>query len=111
MAGLLFLPLGLAGFGLFFAPVWFQSQNLPLALAAGGLGAAVFYAWARRILTRGLTPWALEHLALRQLHRRGSVEPGELAELAGVPETRAREVLDDLVRRGLARKERGRYRR
>ena len=111
MAGWIFLPLALGGFGLFFAPVWFQSHNLPLALAAGGLGATIFYAWARRILARGPSPWALGHLALRQLHRRGTIDPRELAELAGVPEARAQEVLDDLVRRGLARKERGRYRR
>lgn len=111
MAALVFLPLGLAGFGLFFAPVWFQSQSLPLALAAGGLGAWLFFAWARRVLAKGLSPWALRHLALRQLHRRGAIAPEELAGLAGVPEERAREVLDDLVRRGLARKERGRFRR
>ena len=111
MAGLLFLPLALAGFGLLFAMAWFHTHNLPLALVAGGLGAALFFTWARRALARGPSPWALEHLALRLLFRRGSVAPGELAELAGVPEARAREVLDELVHRGLAQEERGRYRR
>ncbi len=111
MTRLVFLPLALAGFGLFFAPLWFQFQSLPLALLGGILGAWLFYAWARRLLARGPAPWALERLALRLLYRRGSTDPAELARLGGIPEPQAREVLDGLVRRGLAQKERGRYRR
>jgi len=108
---LVFLPLALAGFGLLFAPLWFQFHSLPLALLGGVFGAGLFYAWARRILARGPTPWAIEHLALQLLYRRGSLDPAELARQGGVPEPRAREILDGLVRRGLAQKERGRYRR
>lgn len=102
--------LALTGFGLGFTLVWFTLFLWPPALAAGLALALVVDGWTRRLLGRGPSPWALERLAMQLAFRRGSVSPAELAEAAGVGETEAREVLDGLRARGLAREEGGRYR-
>ncbi len=110
MVHLLYGTLALAGFGFAFALTWFLSFNLLLSLLVGLLGAGCIHRWSRRLHARGPAKEALSHLALRQLYRRGGVTAAELANLSGVGEEIAREVLDGLVRRGLARKDRERYR-
>ncbi len=110
MPGVLRWVLALAGFALGFTLVWFTLLSIPPALAAGLILAVLTHRWALRLEARGPAPWALERLAMRLAFRRGAVTPDELARAAGVPRTTAKEVLDGLEARGLARREGGRYR-
>ena len=109
MAALLLWVLALAGFTFGFAIVWFSFLNLSLALLFGLLAGGGVFLWVRRLAGEGPAPWALERLAMRLAARRGSVSAKELSQAAGIPEDRAREVLDGLRRRGLAERSGERY--
>ena len=109
MAALLLWIPAIAGFTLGFTLAWTALERPLPALALGFLAGGLVYSWVRRLAGAGPAPWALERLAMRLAARRGSVSAKELSEAAGIPEDRAREVLDELHQRGLAERSGERY--